>query len=186
MAVAFFALVMISPDFRNVLTSGILTVVVDIRDDVFPASVWEGIKVSSGLVLLVTLFIISLALSLYLPFTRRNLDAFVAVMIIAHVILVCVSNYFVFEERRDPISGIFALASLLYIFVLSLGVRFRLLTISTTEKQASSTQARITALSVVVLVAILTIGFNLHWANCYAITAVYAVVIAQLIERIYV
>ena len=186
MAVAVVALVFIAPDFRNALTSATLTVLVDIRDDVFQASYWEGIKVSAGLAILVFTLIISLALSLYLPFTERNLDVFVFFVVFAHVILVCTSNFLVFEARHDPISGIFAAASLLYFFLLSIGLRFRLMTISTTKKQASSTQAIFAALSVIVLVAVLSIGFNLHWANCYAIAAAYAVGVAQLIERVFV
>lgn len=53
MAVAVVALVFIAADFRNALASVTLTVLVDIRDDVFQASYWEGIKVSAGLAMLV-------------------------------------------------------------------------------------------------------------------------------------
>ena len=186
MAVAFVALVFIAPDFRGALASGAITVYTDFRDDVFQVSPLEGIIASFGLVILVFIFLISLGYSLYLPYTKRKLDAFVFFMVFAHIIVICISNYVVYEARREPISMMFAIASFLYLFVLMFGVRFGYLQISTSEKQASSLQARIAAISVLILVAVLSIGFSLHWANCYAIAAVYAVVSAQLVERVIV
>lgn len=182
MAVAFVALVFIAADFRNALSNGTLIVLVDLRETIFPSSFWEGIKVSAGFVVLVSVFMSSLALSLFLPFTTRNLDVFVSLTVLAHVILICISNFVAYDTHRDLTSGIFSVASLLYFFVLSVGLRFRLLTISTTNKQATSVQDRVAAISVVVLVAVSSVGFNLHWANCYAIAAAYAIGIAQLVK----
>ena len=176
MAVALCALILTAPDFRSIVYAGVSFVVGSISQ-AFDESTWEGIKalVGGGGLLLVTAS--SIGVSLYLPFTKRNFDVFLPIVIGIHLIVVMTSNFLLFEERQDIASAIIAGAGLLYFMLFAMAYRLRYLSTFTSSHHASPKQALIVALSVILFVALLTVGFNWHWAHSYACVLGYALLI---------
>lgn len=174
--------------FRDLLSSFTVKVLVEGPAKAFETSWREGFKALSSGVIVALICMASLVASLYLPFTRRKPDDLVSLVIIAHLTIICVSNSLVAEKQGDEInvqfliSVLFALMSLFYILVFVVGLRFRLLTAVISDGQASGRQAMIAGVSVALLVIVLSLGFNLHWAHCYAIAATYAIVLTKFID----
>lgn len=183
MAVGVIALAILDPAFRAMLSTGAHILLVVNPAEGFQEGTWHGIKLLFGGVVLVSITILSLYASLHLPFTQRNLDVFVAVVVIAHSMLITAGNFLLWQSSQDPVSGLFAIGSLLWFFGFCLYYRYGDATISTTAEQATARQALIATASVALLLAAASVGFGVHWAHCYAIAAAYAVGLTKLVDR---
>lgn len=188
MSVSLIVIFFADETFRDLLSSFTVKVLVEGPAKAFEMSWWEGFEALSSGVIVALICVASLVASLYLPFTRRKLDDLVSLVIIAHLTIICVSNSLVVEKQGDAIdvqfliSVLFALMSLFYILVFVVGLRFRLLTTVISDRQASGQKAMIAGVSVALLVVIFSLGFSLHWANCYAIAATYAIVLTKFFD----
>lgn len=182
MSVSLIVLVLADEPFRDLLSSFTVMALVEAPAEAFEMSRWEGFKSFSSAVIVALLCMASLVVSLYLPFTRQKLDDFVSLVIFAHLTIICTSNFLIAEKQGDVISALFAIMSLFYILIFSVGLRFRLITAVISDLQASRQQAMIAGVSVALIIVVLSLGFNLHWANCYAIAATYAIVLTKFIE----
>ena len=178
-AVGLIALALVDPVFREQMAWFAKVIGVESTAEGFQTSRLKGIMHFYGGVMIIFTCIGSLAASLYLPLTRRRLDHFVEPVIVAHILIILASNILHFNKQQDVLSGVFAFASALYMFVFAIGYRFRLLTTLVSGRHASTRQAAIATISVIVLVGVLSLGAKLHWVHCYAIATGYAVGLAS-------
>lgn len=182
-AVCLVALAIMSSEFRSALYFVGYVFLIEYPKEGFAESIWKGLWSVFGGYILIFSLLGSLSMSLYLPFTNRRMDPFIELMIIIHILLIFASNLLTFNENQNFFSGLIFSASFLYLFFFFVGIRFRFLHLRISDKQASAQQGVIAAASVSLLVFLLTIGFRMHWAHCYAIATVVAIGMARIIER---
>lgn len=183
MAVAMLALVVAAPDFRGLITSAISYIAEDLLQT-FRASTWEGLKSLVGASGIVFAIASSIFVSLYLPFTEKNFDVFLPVIIGIHLLVVMTSNFLLFQERQDAPSAIIAGAGLIYFMLFCTAYRLRYVTHFTSAHQATPRQALIAALSVFALVVLLSAGLGWHWAHSYAFVLGYALTVGSFANAI--
>lgn len=181
-AVGLATLAYTSAGFREALSLVVMGMLVELPAEAFQVSRLKGVVVFIGGVLMFLTFLVSLAISFYLPFTRQRLDVFVRLMIVAHVVLIFASNVAIVQAQQDVLSWILVVASGLYVFVFFIGQRYGVLDLVISDCHASPRQGVIAAVSVASLVAILSLGFNVHWAHCYAIATAFAIGMANAFE----
>lgn len=185
MAVGLIAIGFADGNFRDSLSFVVIALLVEFPSKGFEASRFEGITYLYGGVMFVLVSAASVAASLYLPFTQRKTDLtdiVVRLVVLAHVIIICASNFLAFENQQNILSWFFTVTSFLYLMIFSFGFRFRLLTAVISDRQATARQAAIAAVSVTLLIMVLSLGLNMHWAHCYALAAGYAVVLAKFFD----
>lgn len=178
-SVSLIALAIVSAEFREALFFVTQVFLVEFPREGFTVSIWKGIWSVFGGYMLVLTCLASLMLSLYLPFTRRRMDTFLEMVIVAHVIMILTSNVLAFDESQNFLTWFIFIASTLYVFIFSIGHRFRIVHIRISDRHASAQQGFIAAVAVSLLVALLSLGFKLHWAHCYAVSTAFAIGIAK-------
>lgn len=182
MAVSIIALAIFDADFRTLLLNGLNVMFVEIPGKEFEQGFWHGIKLFSGAMMLLLVSVFALVGSLYLPFTRQNLDVMVTLVVFYHVILLFTANFLAWDKDQNPVSAIFFVGSFLWTFGFFIKHRRSGSTIETTHRQASAREAAIAGISVLTLVAVCSAGFGLHWAHCYGLAMAYAIGLTQFFE----
>lgn len=181
-AVGIIALVFTSHGFRDALAFVAYAFAIEYPSAGFESSIWKGLWHVFGSVMIFLISMASLLISLRLPFTRRRLDALVEPLLVAHIFLIFGSNVLAFNQQQDMASWFLLATSSLYLFIFLVGHRFGFLQLEISHRQATGRQAVIAAAAITVLVAVLTLGFKLHWAHCYALSTASAVGLARILD----
>lgn len=179
-AVGLVALAFTSPGFRDSLSFIAVAMLAELPAEEFQVSPFKGVVLFFGGMIFLVVSLFSLAMSLYLPFTRRRFDLLVELMIMAHVILIFASNALFFHKQQDVLSLFLVVASFFYMLIFFVGYRWGFMNIVISDHHASARQGVIAAVSVAILVTVLSLGFNMHWAHCYALATAYAVGMAKV------
>ncbi len=182
MAVALVALALLAPELQELVLTALnhLWMVAPSETQ----GIWEATKAYVGALVVTLMVVVSIGTSLYLPFTRKKHDDLIMSLVFIHVIVIATSNFLLFQAQGDLASGVLAAASFLYFTVMAISLRFKWLKVSTSDEHATLGQAAIAALSVIVLTAVSSLLIELHWAHCYAISAGYAILIAEIFEAL--
>lgn len=181
-SVSLIALALTSGGFRETLSFITYAFLIEYPREGFTSSIWKGLWSAFGGYALYFSMLGSLFLSLYLPFTRRRMDTFVEFMIIIHVIFIFTSNVLAFNENQNVFTWVIFAGSTLYIFVFFLGHRFRFIQMRISDRHASARQGVAAAAAVSLLIAILSLGFKMHWAHCYALATAFAIGMARVFD----
>ena len=165
MGVSLVALCLVDIEFMRIMVSVVGLMAMDLKIGFF-----------------ILMFFLSLVASLVLPFTKRNFDGLLGFIMIAHMMIICSSNWQIWESHGDPFSGSIAIASVIWMLGFFVALRWGWIDIKTSEEHANRRQAGIAVLSILAITLFLSLGLDLHWAHCYAFAAAYSVVLAKFLE----
>lgn len=178
MALGIVCLMIFDRELASVVAHGMYEAFVIAAGEEFEAGWLDGIMHLFSMTVLFLVVIFALLFSIYLPFTRRRLDACAALIIVAHSIIMCVANFVLAQRDGGIVNGLIAGGSLIWLlgyFICLRGNRVDYLT----DRQASSQEAWIAGVAVFCGIAICSLALGWHWATCYAFSFISAITVGH-------